>query len=146
AVLIAAACIRTDDAPAPAPEGAEPQIRVGLMTDAAGTTVGADAALTIAGEDGAALTIIPAGETVRIVPAGRGLRMIGAPGADAARADRLLLTPADPRAGVTVDGRRYPGSLLVLRDSAGLTVVNRVGLEAYLGGVVAAEMGQRSGE
>jgi stage II sporulation protein D len=146
AVLIAAACIRTDDAPAPAPAGAEPQIRVGLMTDAAGTTVGADAALTIAGEDGAALTIIPAGETVRIVPAGRGLRMIGAPGADAARADRLLLTPADPRSGVTVDGRRYPGSLLVLRDSAGLTVVNRVGLEAYLGGVVAAEMGQRSGE
>jgi stage II sporulation protein D len=146
AVLIAAACIRTDDAGPPAPEGAEPQVRVGLVTDAAGTTIGADAPLSIAGEDGASITVLPAGETVRIVPEGRGLRMVGAPGGDASRAGRLLLTPADPAARVTVDGRSYRGALMVLRDSAGVTVVNRVGLESYLGGVVAAEMGRRPTE
>lgn len=146
AVLIAAACIRSDDAGPPAPEGAEPQVRVGLVTDAAGTTIGADAPLSIAGEDGASITVLPAGETVRIVPEGRGLRMVGAPGGDASRAGRLLLTPADPAARVIVDGRSYRGALMVLRDSAGVTVVNRVGLESYLGGVVAAEMGRRPAE
>ena len=146
AFVIAAACIRTDDAGPPAPQGAEPQLRVGLVTDAAGTTIGGDAALTVAGDDGAAIAVIPAKETVRIVPAGRGLRLIGAPGADAARPPRLLITSADPAAQVSVDGRRYRGSLMVLRDSAGLTVVNRIGLEAYLGGVVASEMGRRADE
>lgn len=145
-MLIAAACIRSDDAGPPAPEGAEPQVRVGLVTDAAGTTIGADAPLSIAGEDGASITVLPAGETVRIVPEGRGLRMVGAPGGDASRAGRLLLTPADPAARVIVDGRSYRGALMVLRDSAGVTVVNRVGLESYLGGVVAAEMGRRPAE
>jgi stage II sporulation protein D len=145
-VLIAAGCIRTDDAAAPEPVGAEPQIRVGLATDAPGTTIGGDVALTIAAEDGAQIGVVPAGETVRIVPAGQGLRVVGAPGSDASRATRLLVAPADPDAGVVVDGRRYHGSLMVLRDSAGLTVVNRVGLEAYLGGVVAAEMGRRPAE
>ena len=146
AFVIAAACIRTDDAGPPAPQGAEPQLRVGLVTDAAGATIGGDAALTVAGDDGAAIAVIPAKETVRIVPAGRGLRLIGAPGADAARPPRLLITSADPAAQVSVDGRRYRGSLMVLRDSAGLTVVNRIGLEAYLGGVVASEMGRRADE
>lgn len=146
ALLIAAGCIRTDDAAAPEPVGAEPQIRVGLVTDAAAATIGSDVALTIAGDDGTTIGIVPAGEPVRIVPAGRGLRLIGAPGADASRASRLLITPADANAGVTVDGRRYHGSLMVLRDSTGITVVNRVGLEAYLGGVVAAEMGRRPPE
>jgi stage II sporulation protein D len=43
-----------------------------------------------------------------------------------------------------VNGRTYRGLAEVLRDRTGLTVVNRVGMEAYLLGVVSAEMGRRS--
>lgn len=143
--LAVLSCIRSD-APAPAPAGAEPQIRVGLVTGAAGVTVGATATLTVARDDGSAVAIVPPGEPVRIVPAGAGLRVIGAPGADAARPDRLLITASDPGALVTVDGRTYRGSLMALRDTAGVTVVNRVGLEAYLASVVAAEMGRRTAD
>ena len=142
-MLVAAACIRADDPGPPEPAGAEPQIRVGLVTDAAATTIGSDAALSVTADDGAAVGTVAAGETVRIVPAGSGLRLVGVPGADLARGSRLLVTAADRQATIRVDGRAYHGSLMVLRDSGGVTVVNRVGLEAYLGGVVAAEMGRR---
>lgn len=146
AAVLAAACIRGEEAGPPAPEGAEPLIRVGLVTDAPAATVGSPAGLTIAGDDGSAIAVVPPGEAVRIAPAGAGLRIIGAPGADVTRPARLLLTPGDPAAGVTVDGRAYRGTLMVLRDSAGLTVVNRLGLEEYLNAVVAAEMGRRPPE
>jgi stage II sporulation protein D len=43
-----------------------------------------------------------------------------------------------------VDARGYHGTLEVLRDRTGLTVVNRVRLESYILGVVSAEMGRRS--
>jgi stage II sporulation protein D len=145
-LVLAAACIRSEDAPPPAPVGAEPQVRVGLLTDAAGVTVGAAGALTVARDDGSTITIVRAGETVRIVPAGRGLRLVGVPGADAAQSPRLLVAPVDAGTNVTVDGRPYRGTLQVLRDSAGLTVVNRLGLESYLAAVVAGEMGRRAPE
>lgn len=45
---------------------------------------------------------------------------------------------------VTVGGRRYRGDLVVQRGTAGVTVVNRVPLEAYLLSVVALELGFRN--
>jgi stage II sporulation protein D len=44
---------------------------------------------------------------------------------------------------VRLGGRPYHGGLTIFRDRTGLTVVNRVGLEDYLAGVVSAEMGRR---
>jgi len=45
------------------------------------------------------------------------------------------------------DGRRYRGRINVIRDAsgAGLTLMNRVPVESYLAGVLAAEMGSRRG-
>jgi stage II sporulation protein D len=56
---------------------------------------------------------------------------------------QLLLRPLDTGF-VTVNGKRFRGDLLVSRGADGLPlVVNRVGLEDYLRGVVAVEMGSR---
>ena len=42
-----------------------------------------------------------------------------------------------------VGGRRYRGRVNVVRDSSGLTVLNRVPVESYLAGVLGAEIGIR---
>jgi stage II sporulation protein D len=56
----------------------------------------------------------------------------------------MALAASGPSATLRVNGRFYRGLLDILRDSTGLTVVNRVGMEAYLLGVVSAEMGRRN--
>ena len=43
-----------------------------------------------------------------------------------------------------VNGRPYRGAITALRDRTGVTVVDRVPMEAYLVGVISAEMGRRS--
>jgi stage II sporulation protein D len=43
-----------------------------------------------------------------------------------------------------VNGRSYRGVVEIVRDTAGLTVVNRLLLESYLAGVISAEMGRRN--
>jgi stage II sporulation protein D len=45
---------------------------------------------------------------------------------------------------VRVNDRTYRGIVEIVRDTAGLTLVNRVPLESYLLGVVSAEMGRRN--
>ncbi len=44
------------------------------------------------------------------------------------------------------NGRRYRGRVTVVRDPSGLTLMNRVPLESYLGGVIGGEMGTRRAE
>jgi stage II sporulation protein D len=58
--------------------------------------------------------------------------------------EAITLLATDPRAPLRVNGKAYRGQAEVLRDRTGLTVVNRLGLESYLLGVVSAEMGRRS--
>src|SRR5439155_19530876 len=41
------------------------------------------------------------------------------------------------------EGRRYRGRLNVVRDASGLTLMNRVPVEAYLAGVIGEELGPR---
>src|SRR5439155_1231043 len=41
------------------------------------------------------------------------------------------------------NGRRYRGRVNVIRDPAGLTLMNRVPVEGYLAGVIGGEMGPR---
>lgn len=56
---------------------------------------------------------------------------------------RGLVVRVNPGGHLTVNGRRYRGELVVLPFNDSLVVVNRLGLEDYLRGVVAVEMGQR---
>jgi stage II sporulation protein D len=76
--------------------------------------------------------------------AGNGLSLSSARGWVSGPLDAVTLVATDPRAPLRVNGKPYRGQAEVLRDRTGLTIVNRLGMESYLLGVVSAEMGRRS--
>jgi stage II sporulation protein D len=81
------------------------------------------------------------GEVLRAVPDGDGVIVEGWPNS---RSDRLRVRSADRTSFVTVNGRPFRGSVEVFSRAGSLFAVNVVGLEAYLRGVVNAEMGNLS--
>ncbi|HUF35551.1 MAG TPA: SpoIID/LytB domain-containing protein [Gemmatimonadales bacterium] len=127
----------------PAPETAEPEIRVGLASGAPEATLGGGAELVGTDAAGARLAVIPAGEVWRVGIRGVGITVTSPGGGSSTPADVIGITGAGPDDPVQVNGRLYRGVVDVLRDRAGLTLVNRLGMEAYLQGVVSAEMGRR---
>jgi len=130
--------------PAPFTVTGGPDVRVGLVTGTARVRIGGSEALVVNQLDGSRITTIPAGETWQVASAGRQL-VVQSPGGWISPAlDAVAFAAADPAAPVGIGGRPYRGVAEVFRDSSGLTVVNRVGMEAYLLGVVSAEMGRRS--
>ena len=123
---------------------AEPQLRIGLEVGVASTLVGGGDDLVITDPSGARIAAVPAGEQWRVVPSGAGIALQppGRPGP--APVEMVAVIATDPRDLVRVDGRTYRGVVELVRDTTGLTVVNRVLLESYLAGVVSAEMGRRT--
>ncbi len=103
-------------------------------------------ALLVTDPAGAQLAVIPAGETWRLAASRAGLAAISPAGASSPAGERLVLAAAASGDPVRINGRPYRGLVEVLRDSLGLTLVNRLGLEEYLQGVISAEMGRRSME
>jgi stage II sporulation protein D len=123
---------------------AEPQLRIGLAVGASSATIGGGDDLVITDPSGARIAAVPAGEQWRMVPSGAGIEL-QPPGSRAVGPSEMIaVVTTDPRHLVRVNGRPYRGVVEVLRDTAGLTVVNRLLLESYLAGVVSAEMGRRS--
>ncbi len=118
-------------------------VQVGLVVGGSGATIGGDAALELAAPDGTPLGRIPAAETWRATALPAGVAVAPARGAPSTVADRLVVLPVDSSAWVRVNGRAYRGTLMLLRDRTGLTIVNRLPMEVYLLGVVSAEMGRR---
>ncbi len=135
-------------APAPVPEqeGAAaggPEIKVGLVVGASTATVGGGGGLAVTDPAGAYLARIAPGETWRVAITGTGLAVVSPGGGSSTPATQLDVVPDDSGTQVMVNGRGYGGSVTVLHDRAGITVVNRLPLESYLKGVVSAEMGRR---
>jgi stage II sporulation protein D len=128
----------------PAPESLEPRVRLGLAVGAGSATVEGDAGLRVTDRSGALLVEIPAGEVWRLAIQRSALVVINPGGGSSAPSEALSIASPDSGLLVRVNGRPYRGDIQVLRDQTGLTVVNRVPLEAYLLGVVSAEMGRRS--
>jgi stage II sporulation protein D len=128
----------------PAPGTAEPEIRVGLATGAAGATLGGGSALVVTDPSGARLAMIPAGETWRLGTGGVGITVTSPGGASSSPSEAIGIVGAGAGDPVQVNGRLYRGVVEVVRDRVGLTLVNRLGMEAYLQGVVSAEMGRRN--
>jgi stage II sporulation protein D len=124
------------------PAGRDPEIRVGLVVGAGSVGVGGGAALAVTAPDGSHLWMIPPGETWHAAVAGNGFTL-GSRGWTSAPLEAVTLTPVESNPLVRVNGRSYRGSVVILRGGTGITVVNRVGLESYLLGVVSAEMGRR---
>lgn len=146
ALSLAAATAACPRAPvvAPTPAGAEPELRVGLAVGLKEVTIGGDGELFVTDDaNGQPIGTIPAGVTWNVVADSGALRLV-APGG----------TPGEPHRGISgvnvtegrfamINGRRYRGRVNVVRGSAGLTVLNRVGVESYVAGVVAPEIGPR---
>lgn len=87
-----------------------------------------------------------AGRGWRVQPAGgRMLRAMRDDGLDGPARDGPFLARAiDERTLLTFNGRHWRGDLLVVPTDSGLLVVNQLGVEDYLRGVVPLEMGTRS--
>jgi len=132
-------------APTPGPAGAaEPMVRVGMVVGAAGALLGGPAGVAVTDPSGALLADIPAGETWRARLDGGGLVAVTPAGGATASSQVLELTPSDTAGFVAINGRPYRGTVTILRDRTGLTIVNRLPMEWYLLGVVSAEMGRRA--
>jgi stage II sporulation protein D len=94
--------------------------------------------------DGSPIASIPAGETWSVSVQGSNMIFASPTGWTSGSLETATVAAADSKSPVRVNGKLYRGVADVLRDSTGLTIVNRVGLETYLDGVVSAEMGRRS--
>jgi stage II sporulation protein D len=139
----------------PAPAG-EPELRVGLAVGATNVVLGGDGELFVT-DDGGGQPVgsIPAGARWTAVPdsaSGGG----GGGGGGKLRLVKPDGTTTEPHRGIAVvnvtenrfamaNGRRYRGRIHVVagRGGAGLTLVNRLGVESYVAGVVGPEIGAR---
>jgi stage II sporulation protein D len=132
----------------PAPSG-EPELRVGLAVGAPYASLG--------GAEGGELFVSDATSGVPVGSIPAGARWVVIP--DSADASRVRLvkpdsTRSDALRGIAVvnvtenrfivaNGRRYRGRINIFSGRGGLTVVNRLGLESYVAGVVGPEIGAR---
>jgi stage II sporulation protein D len=127
----------------------EPELRVGLAVDASYASIGG------VGSGELFVTEAVSGALVGSIPAG--VRWVVFP--DSADGSRLrLVRPDSTRTGalrgiavvnvsedkfVVANGRRYRGRIHINAIRGTLTVMNRVGLESYVAGVVGPEIGAR---
>ena len=102
-----------------------------------------DSGLTVLDDDGATAGAIAPDFAWTVRPDGARLAGAGVSGSRLAAQVALTFLPAAARGLVSVNGRPYRGRMTVIRDRTGITVINSVGLEDYLVGVVPAEMGRR---
>jgi stage II sporulation protein D len=140
---VATACAAPESSVVAPPEAAPaggPVVAVGVATSAPRVTVGGGDALRLRSAEGRPLGAIAAGRTASASATGSGITLISDDGRDPAPTT-VIVTPIGGDGLVRVDGRDYRGTVELRRDGRGLTVVDRVGLESYLAGVVSAELG-----
>jgi stage II sporulation protein D len=128
----------------PVPEQVvSPDIRIGLLAGAPKADVSSDSGLLIADAGGVPLGNTPPAAvwSVRLEGGQLGGGVAGAPRITGQ--STFQLRSLHPAGLLTLNGRMYHGSLTIVRDRSGLTAINVVPMEDYLGGVVAAEMGRR---
>ena len=118
----------------------EPDIRVALAVGAREVRIAGQGGVTVAAAGRPAFRLGSRDE-IRIVRDGRAVRVSG--GAGAGRYESLSFVTLDRSRFVIVNGKPYRGVVEVRAGSGGVTAVNRLPLEAYLAGVVTAEMGRR---
>jgi stage II sporulation protein D len=118
-------------------------VRIGLAVGASEVTVGGGGPLVITDPAGARVQDVIEGAAWRVRPTGPAMTLTGPGGLNGGRLDAIVVTPLHPGQYVRVDGRDYRGEVSVIPGPDGLTVINRLGLESYLAGVLSAEMGRR---
>jgi stage II sporulation protein D len=118
-------------------------VRIGLAVGAAEVTIGGGGPLVITNPAGVRVQDVIEGAAWRVRPTGPAMTLTGPGGLNGGRLDAIVITPLHPGQYVRVDGRDYRGEVSVIPGPDGLTVINRLGLESYLAGVLSAEMGRR---
>lgn len=144
AVLLAAGCARR---PPSFPVGEEPAIRVGIVVDRDTGSLSATGQFRVLGPDGAILAVQDGGQTWRVERgAAAGFLSFQRPGRPEPVIAAAPVTVRTERAQdfVVIGGRGYRGEAVVQRGSTGITIVNRLPIEAYLPSVVALELGFRN--
>jgi stage II sporulation protein D len=145
AILGAVACASampraTDDLPMD--EGDQP-VRIALATSAENARIGGTGTWRIYSRNSANLVTSgsPGGE-MRIERRGSQLVAVKADGSVTSRQTApLLIRAITPGSFVTWNGKKYRGELIVRPYNNALLVVNRLGVESYLRGVVPLEIG-----
>jgi stage II sporulation protein D len=130
--------------PERAPRDRDPEIRIGIIVGAPAVNVGASDAVVVDEPDGSRITTIPPQRVWQVSRIGRQLAFSSGGSGSRGLHDAIVLTAVDPAIPLLINGKAYRGAAELLVDSTGITVVNRLGIEAYLLGVVSAEMGRRS--
>lgn len=91
---------------------------------------------------GLAGSVIPAGASLGVAARPGGTLLVAAGDTLGVLSEELLFEPLAPEQPLRLDGRPYRGELLVRTGrQAGLDVINAIGIEEYLQGVVPLEIG-----
>ncbi len=136
------------------PQGLQPpdtvvshvDVRIGLHVGAGRTDIGGGDALVVANPAGQELSRVDDGRSWQVTVAGQLVGLESAERGSLLADDMLVFRPSVPGRFVRVAGRDYRGEVWVFRDRTGLTIVNRLGIESYLAGVVPLEIGSRQPE
>lgn len=148
AMLVIAGCATGGPVPAPGksdarqPAGAEPIIRVLVLSSSGSATVASTGAVKVTGAGGAVLLASDRGGTVSLQRTTRGLQVRLPASGDSAESPGDIVIDAGS-APLSVGGVWYSGRVLVKpSDNAAIDLINLVPLETYLEGVVPYEIGE----
>ncbi len=120
-------------------------VRIALSTSDESARVGGSGSWRIYDRNSSNLLVKGAsGESMKIEPRGGQMVVIRTDGSPTSRHNGPFLVRATtPGSYVMYEGKRYRGELVVTPNDGALLVVNRLGVESYLRGVVPLEIGDR---
>jgi stage II sporulation protein D len=125
----------------------EPVIRVGVEIGVRAPAVMSTGGLRVRDAASGAELLETREEILRFERASGGAILVDPAGRIDGTRSHLIIEPIDPSLGVIIAGTKYRGAAEIVSDEKrGLTVINRLDLEAYLLGVVPAEIGPRPPE
>lgn len=138
--LLVGSCMPRDEPnllPAASGLSVSPHVRIAVAQSATRPSFTATGGVRVIDPAGGEVARHPPGAVVEVRARGDMVEVAGVVRAT------VVLAPTDPAGTVATNGRSYGGTLELSRGPDGVRVVNRITLEEYLVGVVAAEMGSR---
>jgi len=129
----------------PATDDGDQPVRIALATSDESAKVGGTGSWRIYSRNSSNLVASgEAGGTMNVeVRSGQLVAVRGSGSATSRHAGPFLVRATTPGSFVTYEGKRYRGELVLTPSGGGILVVNRLGVESYLRGVVPLEIGER---
>jgi stage II sporulation protein D len=120
-------------------------VRIALSTSDESARVGGSGSWRIYDRNSSNLLVKgSSGESMKIEPRGSQMVVVKSDGSPTSRhSGPFLVRATTPGSFVMYEGKRYRGELVVTPNDGGVLVVNRLGVESYLRGVVPLEIGDR---